>query len=408
MYGAQFADAFADAIGYGWSVADTARNELSKLTVAKNAQTARLQLLYRELLAASNVSLVAGRAQILDAHTVTVDGQVLTAERVLIAAGSATQWPEIPGISLAISSDAILDLKVRPQRLVILGAGYIGVEFAGIFQGLGSDVVIAYRSDAPLRGFDRDVRTRLATAMQARGVGQLSNFQISKIERHGSLLICRGADGRSVVADAVLNAMGRSPNTAGLFADGFKPELINTDGAIQVDAYSRTSVPSIFAVGDVTNRLNLTPIAIAEARAFVDSEFSGTPRAIQRDLVASAVFSQPPLAQIGLSEQALMERNGRALIFEAEFRPMKNLLAARDERSYMKLIVDAFSDRVLGLHMLGPDAPEIVQSLAVAVTIGARKKDFDATLAVHPTAAEEFVLMRAPTREIGVGQVAIA
>lgn len=394
MYGAQFADAFADAAGYGWSVQPPAF-ELARLTAAKNAETARLEQIYQRLLDDAGVRLLRGHAQVLDPHTVQVDGVRHTAQRLLLATGSSSNHPAIPGIGLAITSDEVLELTTLPRRLLILGSGYIAVEFAGIYRGFGSAVELAYRAELPLRGFDTDLRRRLATAMAARGIGQHSGFQPLRLERDGGDLVCHGADGRQLRADVVLNAMGRSPNTANMGLEQAGVAL-RESGAVRVDAYSRSSVPSIFAVGDVTDRLNLTPVAIAEGRAFVDSEFGGTPRAVDHMRVASAVFSQPPLAQIGLSEEQAVARGHVPQVFEADFRPMKNVLAGRAERSYMKLVVDAADGRVLGLHMIGTDAPEIVQALAVAVTMGAHKRDFDATMAVHPTVAEEFMLMRTP------------
>ena len=395
LYGAQFADAFADAAGYGWRV-ETPVFELARLTAAKNVETDRLEMIYRKLLADSGVKLLEGHAQVLDPHTVLIKGERRTAQRLLIATGSSANRPAIPGIELAITSNEILDLTTLPRRLLVLGSGYIAVEFAGIYRGFGSAVTLAYRAELPLRGFDADLRQRLATAMGDRGIEQHSGFQPQRLERVGGEIVCHGADGRQLRADLVLNALGRSPNTANMGLQQAGVALQPDSGAVQVDAYSRSSQPSVFAVGDVTDRLNLTPVAIAEGRAFVDSEFSGTPRAVDHELVASAVFSQPSLACIGLNEEQAAARGHRVQVFETDFRPMKNVLSGRAERSYMKLLVDAASDRVLGLHMIGLDAPEIVQSLAVAVTMGASKRDFDATMAVHPTAAEEFMLMRKP------------
>jgi len=397
LFGAQFADAFADAAGYGWQLPRPGF-ELSRLTAAKNVETDRLEVIYRKLLADAGVRLLEGHAQLLDAHTVLVNGERLTAQRLLIATGSSPNHPAIPGIELAVTSNEMLELTTLPPRLLVLGSGYIAAEFAGIYCGFGSAVAMAYRADLPLRGFDADLRRRLATAMTDRGVALHPGFQPQRLERAGGDIICHGADGRQLRADLVLNALGRSPNTAHMGLEQAGVALQAGSGAVRVDAYSRSSAPSVFAVGDVTDRLNLTPVAIAEGRAFVDSEFGGTPRAIDHHTVASAVFSQPPVASIGLSEERALAQGHRVTVFEEDFRPMKNVLAHRAERSYMKLVVDAASDKVLGLHMIGADAPEIVQSLAVAVTMGASKRDFDATMAVHPTAAEDFMLMRKPRR----------
>ncbi len=395
MYAAQFADAFADAVGYGWRLPQ-ADFDLARLTAAKDADLVRIEGVYRRMLADSGVRLIAGRATVLDAHTVLINGERLSAQRLLIATGGAPSRPAIPGIELAMTSNEMLGLTAVPRHLLVLGSGYIAVEFASIFRGFGSAVTQAYRADMPLRGFDADLRRRLGAALSERGIVQQPRFQPIRIERRGDAFVCHAADGRSVEADLVLNALGRRPNTAGLGLEQAGVELRAHTKAVRVDAWSRSSVPSIFAVGDVTDRLNLTPVAIAEGRAFVDSEFGGAPRAVDHRVVASAVFSQPPLAQIGLSEERAVQEGHRIEVFQNDFRPMKNFLAGRSERSYMKLVVDAATERVLGLHMIGADAPEIVQSLAVAVTMGARKRDFDATMPVHPTAAEEFMLMRKP------------
>jgi glutathione reductase (NADPH) len=395
MYAAQFSDAFTDAAGYGWQ-ATNAGFDLARLTAAKDAELVRIEGVYRRMLADAGVRLVAGRAQVLDPHTVLVDGERLSAQRLLIATGGAPSRPAIPGIELAITSNEILDLTAKPQRLLVLGSGYIAVEFASIFRGFGSAVTMAYRADEPLRGFDADLRRRLGAALADRGIVQHRAFLPARIERDGGGFACHGVDGTRLEADVILNALGRKPNTAGLGLEAIGVELQPDSGAVRVDAWSRSSVPSIFAVGDVTDRVNLTPVAIAEGRAFVDTEFGGDTRAVDHSKIASAVFTQPPIGSIGLSEEGALQQGHRVEVFQADFRPMKNFLAGRSERSYMKLVVDSGSDQVVGLHMIGADAPEIVQSLAVAVTMGARKRDFDATMAVHPTAAEEFVLMRMP------------
>jgi glutathione reductase (NADPH) len=396
MYAAQFSDAFTDATGYGWQLTEP-HFDLARLTAAKDAEITRIEAVYRRMLMESGVRVLAGRAVVQDAYSVVIEGEHLSADRLLIATGGAPSRPAIPGIELAATSDQMLDLTTTPPRLLVLGSGYIAVEFASIFRGFGSAVTLAYRADTPLRGFDPDLRRRLGAAMRERGVVQQAGFQPARIERAGGEFACHGIDGRVLHADLVLNALGRAPNTANLGLEEVGVVLQPT-GAVRVDNWSRSSVPSIFAVGDVTDRVNLTPVAIAEGRAFVDTEFGGSPRTVDHELIASAVFSQPPVAQIGLSEERALQRDLRIEVFEADFRPLKNLVSGRNERSYMKLVVDAANDRVLGLQMIGADAPEIVQSLAVAVTTGAHKRDFDATMAVHPTAAEEFVLMRTPSR----------
>ncbi|WP_028309849.1 glutathione-disulfide reductase [Derxia gummosa] len=398
MYASQFSDAFGDAAGYGWTVPE-ASFDMATLQAAKSKETARLEGIYRTMLGNSGVALVEGRGRVIDAHTVEVAGKAYTAERILVATGGKPAAPAIPGIELAMTSNEILDLAERPARLLVLGAGYIAVEFAGIFRGFGSAVTVAFRGDAPLRGFDEDLRRRLATEMTNRGITLAAGFAPASIEKAGGEFIVRGADGSELRADAVLNALGRVPNSAGLGLEEAGVRIDAKTGAVVVDAFSRTSVPGIFAVGDVTNRIALTPVAIAEARAFVDTEFGGAARHIDHALVASAVFSQPPIGSIGLSEQAAKAKGFDVTVFESDFRPMKNTISGRNERSYMKLVVDRASDKVLGLHMIGVDAGELVQGFAVAVTMGATKADFDRTIAVHPTAGEEFVLMRTPRKD---------
>jgi glutathione reductase (NADPH) len=405
MYAAQFGDAFADAARYGWENSG-GTFDLARLTAAKNAETGRLEAFYRKLLDDAGVRVFAGRASVVDAHTVQVGEQRLHAERILIATGNASSRPStIEGIELALTSTELLDLTQQPRRLLVLGSGYVAVEFASIFRGFGSEVTLAFRAGMPLRGFDVDLRRRLAGAMADRGIVLQPEFRPERIERRGGALVCTSVDDAGIEADAVLNALGRAPNTAGLGLAAAGVERHARTGAICVDEYSRSSVPSIFAVGDVTDRVNLTPVAIAEGRAFVDSEFGGTPRAVDHALVASAVFALPPVAAIGFSEERALQEGKRVAVFEADFRPMRNVMAGRRERSYMKLVVDAESDRVLGLHMIGTDSAEIVQSLAVAVTMGAHKRDFDATMALHPTAAEEFMLMRTPRHAEPPGSV---
>lgn len=395
MYGSQFADSFADAAAYGWE-AQPPRFDLARLTAAKNVETKRLESVYQRLLDEAGVTTFHGWAELEDAHTVRVGEQRLRGRRILIASGSASAYPDIPGLALALDSEQMLELTRLPPRLLILGAGYIAAEFAGIFQGFGSQVTMAYRGMLPLRGFDHDLRSRLAAAMEQRGTMLRPGFHPARLECEGAEFVCHGEDGSVLRADVVLNAMGRRPNTAGMGLERAGVALDPDSGAVRVDAGSRSSVPHIWAVGDVSNRLNLTPVAIAEGRAFVDSEFGDAPRVVDHDTVASAVFSQPSLACIGLTEEAAAARGHAVQVWEAEFRAMRTAFAGRPQCDYMKLVTDAGSGRVLGLHMLGAEAPEIVQSLAVAVTMGAHKRDFDATMALHPTVAEEFMLLRKP------------
>jgi len=395
MYASQFGEAFEDAAAYGWRFGEPSF-DLAALIAAKNAETERLEGIYRRMLADGGVSLIEGFGRIVDPHTAEVSGRRITAERILVATGGTVSRPPIEGIELALDSDRLLDLERQPAHLLVLGGGYIAVEFAGIFRGFGSAVTQAYRADLPLRGFDEDIRRRLAEAMAGRGIGMRPGFEPQRLERRGERYVASDGAGNEIEADAVLSALGRHPNTAGLGLEAVGVRTRGPGGAIEVDRFSRSSVPSIFAVGDVTDRANLTPVAIAEGRAFADTEFGRREQAVDHRLIATAVFSQPQIATVGLSEADAVAKGHDCQIFEAGFRPMKNTISGRQERAYMKVVVDRASDRVLGAHMIGPDAAEIMQALAVAVTMGAKKADLDRTLAVHPTTAEEFVLLRTP------------
>ena len=392
MYAAQFSEGFADAAGFGWNLA-APEFDFARLKAAKDTEVDRLEKIYEAMLANAKVDLLRGRARITGPGQVRIGERTVTADRILIATGAASHRPEIPGIEQALNSTGMLDLHALPGHLVVLGSGYVAVEFASIFRGFGSEVTLASRGDLPLRGFDGDLRKRFADAAAARGIKLVSAFKPSSIAGRTGGLGVRDEQGRSLDGDVVLNAMGRHPDTDGLGLETVGIER-GSLGKVPVDAWSRTSAPGVFAIGDVTNRLALTPVAIAEGRAFVDTEFGGRPRAIDHSTVASAVFGLPPIASIGRPEEEVAAKGAPYRVFESDFRPMKNTVSGRAERSYMKLVVDAANDRVLGVHMLGPDAPEIVQGLAVAVTMGATKADFDRTMAMHPTAAEEFMLMR--------------
>ena len=395
VYAAGFSSAFEEAAGFGWS-GISARFEMSRWADAKAREIDRLEGIYRKLLADSGVELVPRRARILAPDRVDLDGREVTTQRILIATGGAPARDALPGLDSAMTSNDVLDLREVPDSLLVIGGGYIAVEFASILAGLGAKVALAYRAPLPLRGFDDDLRTRLARGLTDRGIELFGGTALTALDKTADGFVLRRADGSSVSARAALNATGRRPNTAGLGLESIGV-AIDGAGAVAVDADSRTNVPAVWAVGDVTNRVNLTPVAIAEGRAFADTEFGRRPTRVDHRLVASAVFTEPSIGSVGMSESAARE-GGAADIYESDFRPMKTAFAGGQARSYMKLVVDALSERVLGVHMIGVDAPEIVQSLAVALTCGARKADFDRTLAVHPTAAEEFVLMREPTR----------
>lgn len=392
VMGAHFAEDLADSLGFGWSL-EGADFDWARLVNAKNDELQRLEGVYLRLLKDAGVAVVDGRGVLLDAHTVQVGLRVLTAETILVATGGRPSLPQVPGIEHAITSDQALDLMSLPDRIVIVGGGYIAVEFAGIFNALGVEVVQVVRGGGILRGFDDDVRETLAEAMTARGVDLRASTQVRSIGRRGAGYAVALSDGSEVEADLVMYATGRTPNTAGLGLDK-AGVVLNSGGAVMVDRLSRTSVRNIWAVGDVTDRVNLTPVAIGEAMAFVKSAFLGRPTAMDYDNIPTAVFSMPPVGTVGLTEAEAAERFGAVDVYLSRFRPMRNILAERDERTMMKLVVDRASDRVVGLHMVGPDAPEIVQGFAVALKCGATKAQFDATVGIHPTAAEEFVTMR--------------
>jgi glutathione reductase (NADPH) len=386
VYGAQFSDAFADAAGFGWSV-PPANFDWPSLIAAKDREIERLSQIYIKMLANSGVELILGRALLVDPHTVEIGGRHYTADKILVATGSHPVVPDIPGIEHVISSNEALDLPRLPRRIVIVGGGYIAVEFAGIFNGFGSEVVELIRREELLYGFDDDIRVALAQEMRGRGVEIHAGARVARIEKaaHGGCSVYT-TTGQEFSADVVMYATGRKPNTA-------RTGLAEAGVALD-EEWSKSSVPNIYAVGDVTDRINLTPVAIAEGRAFAETLFNDNPVIMDHRNVPSAVFSQPPLAAVGLTEEEARREFGEIDIYMARFKPMKNTLSGREERTLMKLVVDAQTERVLGCHMLGPDAPEIIQGLAIAVKCGASKKLFDQTVGVHPSAAEEFVTMR--------------
>ncbi|MDE2277519.1 MAG: glutathione-disulfide reductase [Burkholderiales bacterium] len=396
MYAAQFGDAFAEARGYGWSVA-APHFEMARWAAAKAAETARLEGVYRSMLAGSGVTLIEGRGRLAGPGQVRVGERLLQAPHILLATGGAPVRDSIPGIEACATSDELLDLDHIPDRVAVIGGGYIAVEFASMLARLGARVAVYYRDRLPLRGFDEMLRTAAAAELQAAGVELHPGLVPRRVQRLASGLLLELDDERVREFPWVLNATGRLPNTAdlGLEAAGVR---IDASRAVAIDPTLRTTAPGVYAIGDVTNRRNLTPVAIAEGRALADSLFGGTPRVVDLSRVASAVFMLPPIASVGPSE-AQARADGHALkVFETDFRPMKQAFVGGTERTRMKLLVDAADDRVLAVHMIGADAPEIVQSLAVALTAGATKAHFDRTIAMHPTAAEEFMLLREPLR----------
>jgi len=391
IYGAHFADDFEDAAGYGWTVGATTF-DWSALVAAKNRELDRLEGVYGKILANNSVDLLNGRAIVSDPHTVEIDGKSYSAEKILVACGGWPTMPRIPGIEHVITSNEALDLPQFPKRIVIVGGGYIAVEFAGIFNALGSDVTIIIRAPEILRSFDEDVRETLSAEMEKKGIAIRRETTVEAIENTQSGYLLALAGGEKQETDLVMYATGRAPNTAGIGLTEAGVTM-NKKGAVVVDEWSRSSVPSIFALGDCTDRVNLTPVAIAEGRAFTETQFNANPIQADYDNIPSAVFSQPPIGTVGLTEEAASVR-GPIDVYISRFKPMKSTLSGRDETIMMKLVVNRQTDVVLGCHMVGNDAPEIAQGLGIALKCGATKAQFDATVGIHPTAAEEFVTMR--------------
>jgi len=355
----------------------------------------RLNVIYGQLLDGSGVTTLRSRATLRGPNEVEVDGRVYRAENVLVATGGRPVVPALPGHELAITSNEIFDLPQFPRRLVVIGGGYIASEFASIFAGLGSQVTQLYRGEQILRGFDDDVRHFVAAEMGKKGVVLHTRAQLTRIERAGGALQATLADGSVLPADTILYATGRRPNTEGLGLAELDVRLTQ-NGAVIVDEHYRSNVPSIHALGDVIDRVQLTPVALAEAMALVDGLFGAGTRRVEYELIPTAVFTDPNIGTVGLTEAAARERFGDVRIFRTEFKALKHTLSGSSERTLMKLVVDAKSDRVVGLHMVGADAGEIVQGFGVALKAGATKAQFDATIGIHPTAAEEFVTMREP------------
>ena len=393
---ADYGAAAADSRGFGWNVAP-GRHDWSALIAAKNTEIARLNGAYKRLMA--NCTSFEARATLIDAHTIDVAGQHVTAERIVVATGGRPTPPTFPGAEHCIVSDDAFFLPALPERITILGGGYIAVEFAGIFAGLGAKVDLVIRQQLPLRGFDEDMRTGLDEAMHSQGITIHRGTSVAAITKTGNTRHIALADGTTIETDLVFAALGRHAFTEGLglAAAGV---ATNDTGAIAVDAENRTSAPNIWAIGDVTDRLNLTPVAIAEGHTLADRLYGPGPRIWTLDRVATAVFSSPPIGTVGLTETQAAQ-HGPVDIYLERFTPMRHQLSGRPRKSIMKLVVDQASQRVLGAHMLGEDAPEILQGLSIAINAGATKADFDRTVGIHPTAAEEFVTMRTRTRVSG-------
>jgi glutathione reductase (NADPH) len=394
VYASRFGEDFEDAVGFGWSV-EKPLFSWPTLIANKDREIARLEAAYTATLDRWKVKLAKTRAVLEDAHTVCLaDGKRVTAETILIATGAWPHYgPKIPGLEHVISSNEALHLPELPKRIVIQGGGYIAVEFACIFNGLGSEVTLVYRGENILRGFDDDVREHLRIEMQTRGITVTCGHTVAAVEKAGDEYAVQLSDGRTIPADKVMFAIGRRPNTMGLGLDNVGVQ-IHEHGGIAVDEYSRASVPHIYAVGDVTNRVNLTPVAIREGHAFADTLYGKKPTPVDHANVPTAVFTEPEVGVIGLTEAQAREKLHKLDVYKTTFRPMKATLSGRQTRSFMKLLVDGESDRVVGCHLVGPDAGELIQIVGVAVKMGATKADFDATMAVHPTAAEELVTLR--------------
>ena len=394
---AHFAEDFEDAAGFGWTVGERAP-DWARLIANKDTEIARLNGIYRRLLEGAGVKIFEARATLDGTHTVRIAGDRVTAEHILIATGGRPVVPEIEGRELAITSDEAFHLPALPRRAMIVGGGYIAVEFAGIFAGLGAAVTQLYRGPLFLRGFDDDVRATLAQEMTKKGIDLRFESNPARIERTGSGLVAILEDGGLIETDLILYATGRAPNTKGLGLEEAGVAL-GAGGAVAIDKYFHTNVPSIHALGDVTDRLNLTPVAIAEAMAFARTMFGGAPTEMDYADVATAIFSQPPVATVGLTEAEARAELGEIDIYRSAFKPLKHTLSRRDEETMMKLVVERATGRVAGCHMVGADAAEIIQGIAVAIKCRATKADFDATVGIHPTAAEEFVTMREPVSE---------
>jgi len=392
-----------DAAGFGWTI-KKGPHDWPKLIAAKDREITRLEGIYRRLLNNAGATIFDARATFVDPHTLDVGGKRVTAEKIVIATGGHPERPPIPGAELGIISDDAFYLKQMPRKVIVCGSGYIAVEFAGIFQALGAETHLVYRQPLPLRGFDQDMREGLAEALAAQGVIQHAGRHLKQLEADGEQRVLTFGDNETLSGDLVFFATGRKPNTSGLGLDK-AGVTVNANGAVVVSAKRQTSRAHIYAIGDVTDHINLTPVATAEGHALADTLFGGNPREISLRNVPSAVFSTPPISTVGLTEEEAAA-HGPVDVYVTKFTPMRHTLTGRDRKTTMKLVVDQASQKVVGVHMLGEDAPEIIQGIAIAVVMGATKQDFDRTIGIHPTAAEEFVTLRTRTRVAGIAQAA--
>jgi glutathione reductase (NADPH) len=397
-YAAHYGEDFEDAKGFGWNLGDQAF-DWQTLRDNKNAEINRLNGIYRNLLVNSGCELIEGRGRIIDAHTVEVAGKQYTTERILVATGGWPFIPDFPGKEHAISSNEVFYLETFPKRAVVVGGGYIAVEFAGIFAGLGVDTTMVNRSEGILKGFDEDIRQFVAQEMQKKGVNIRDRLSVSQIDQNDDQsYTVTFTDGSAQQADCVLMATGRVPNTHNLGLENVSVECAD-NGAIKVNDQFQTTEPSIYAIGDVIDRVQLTPVALAEGMALVRHLYKDGDASLDYSGIPTAVFCQPNIGTVGLTEQQAIEQGHQVEIYRSNFRAMKHTLSGRDERTLMKLVVDKVTDKVLGVHMAGADSGEIIQGFAVALKAGATKAVFDSTIGIHPTAAEEFVTMREPVKD---------
>ena len=394
VYASHFAEDFHDAAGYGWQVAEPVF-KWDELLNNKNKEISRLNGIYKNLLERNGVRLFDGRAELGGPNTVRINGKSISAQRILVATGGWPHIPDIPGKQYIISSNEAFFLETLPASVVIVGGGYIAVEFAGIFQGLGVDTTLVYRGDLFLRGFDHELREFLAAQMRQKGIKLLFNTRIGSIDKQGNRYRVNTPDTGTLTTDLIMYATGRRPNTSGLGLDKAGVKL-NDKGAIVIDAEYRSSTPSIYAIGDVTDRMNLTPVATAEGTALANNLYNNQSRRVDYRDIPTCIFSQPNLGTVGLTEEQARQQYANVEIYKSSFTNLKHTLTGNSEKTLMKIIVDKDTDRVLGVHMVGADAGEIIQGIGIALKAGATKATFDATIGIHPTAAEEFVTMREP------------
>ncbi len=394
VYASHFSEAFEEAIGFGWEIGET-EFRWQTLLNNKNREIERLNTVYDKLLDNAGVKLFNGTATLVDEHTVKVNGDNITAEKLLIATGGWPSAPDIPGKEHIISSNEAFFLDQLPDRITIVGGGYIAVEFAGIFNGLGVDTSLIYRGPLFLRGFDDDVRLHVANEMQNKGIKTLFNSNIESIEKNNELYTCQLNSGGTLETDLLMYAIGRKPNTKNLALENLNLK-VNKSGAIVVNDHFQTSIKNIYALGDVIDRVQLTPVALAEGMYLARHLFGGEAKPVDYNNIPTAVFSQPNIGTVGLTESQAKEKYIDLNIYKSQFSPMKLSLSGSKEKTFMKLIVDKTTDKVIGAHMVGPEAGEIIQGIGIAIKSGATKSDFDQTIGIHPTTAEEFVSMREP------------